>query len=234
MSCNWSKIKSDWRDKGQVSLASVCVYVPRQAVCRRPLLLTFDSRFCREHRREKLGMWTRRHVEINKRSSCHVIKARPYLRSHGGIILTEITTGLIVKQRCFACVRSQKLCTSLPCSVRAHAHANISHPSIPVWPPRLKFINKASKLADTAITPSKINSRARGKREPLCARVYVCACLRACTRAQNYSSAVSSAEESVWTTAECFGSPTAPQKATQPLYLLQISLPRLPCTFPRP
>lgn len=121
MSCNWSKIKSDWRDKGQVSLASVCVYVPCQAVCRRPLLLTFDSLFCREHRREKFGMWTRRHVEINKRSSCHVIKARSYLRSHSGIILTEKTTGLIVKQRCFACARSQKLCTSPPCSVRAHA-----------------------------------------------------------------------------------------------------------------
>ena len=36
-----------------------------------------------------------------------------------------------------------------------------SHPSIPAWP-RFKFINKASELADTAITPSKINSCARG------------------------------------------------------------------------
>lgn len=52
-------------------------------------------------------------------------------------------------------------------------------PINPSVTPRLKFINKASKLADTAITPSKINPRARGKREPLCARVSVCACTRA-------------------------------------------------------
>lgn len=64
----------------------------------------------------------------------------------------------------------------------AYAHSNISHPSIPVWPhppSPMKFINKASKLADTAITPSKINSRTIGKREPLCARVDVCAYVRA-------------------------------------------------------
>ena len=63
----------------------------------------------------------------------------------------------------------------------------------------------------------------------------MCVCVCVCV---NYSSAVSStaecSEESVWTTAECFGSPTAPWKAMQPLYLLQISPRRLPSTFSYP
>lgn len=42
-----------------------------------------------------------------------------------------------------------------------HTHMHNSHPSILAWP-RFKFINRTSELADTAITPSKINSRARG------------------------------------------------------------------------
>lgn len=63
----------------------------------------------------------------------------------------------------------------------------------------------------------------------MCARMCVRACV--CVHSQNYSSAVSSAEESVWTTAECFDSPTAPRKATQPLYLLQISPRRPPSAF---
>lgn len=64
--------------------------------------------------------------------------------------------------------------TSLSWSTHTHTYTqtNNSHPSIPAWP-RFKFINKTSKLADTAVTPSKINSFARGKREPVC----VCVCV---------------------------------------------------------
>lgn len=51
-------------------------------------------------------------------------------------------------------------------------------PINPSVTPRLKFINKASKLADTAITPSKINSRARGKKGASL-RVCVSVCVRA-------------------------------------------------------
>lgn len=118
-------------------------------------------------------------------------------------------------------------------AVWVHMHAQICLTHHVQCDPRFKFINEASKLANTAITPSKINSCTRGRREPLC--VCVCLCARVlcvCARARDYSSAVSSAEESVWTTAGCFGSPTAPRKATQPLYLLQISPRRPPCAFP--
>lgn len=114
-----------------------------------------------------------------------------------------------------------------------HTRTCSSHPSIPTWP-HFKFINKTSELADTAITPSKNKfQRQRIQRVGVYLRVCLCECS---SRSSAVSHAAERSEESVWTTAECFGSPTVSWKAVQSLYLLQISQCCLPSTFsyPRP
>lgn len=121
-----------------------------------------------ESKREKLHMRLQRqiHVGLPKRmwqqSCCHsCITDRALIISSTVVNLCQNNVKLFSETKVLSLHDLIIALHIIFLYFAARIDTHNSHPSIPAWP-RFKFINKASELADTAITPSKINSCARG------------------------------------------------------------------------